>query len=196
MRRTKSIGRAAGWRWALVLVVVAIGVTGLSASVASAASGRQHPRECTTCTDRHAVYHKVWSHYQGLKNGDWHDCVYVSKQKQTSTWGCNHSVTVGATITGSVANVPTSELTKLLGFSVSWSYSETAGNSFSVTVKPGGHGWIQAGAHYKQYRVKSQLLSCAEYGGCRLVKTQTNTVQRYQGQTYRYTGTDGSVHRH
>jgi hypothetical protein len=134
-------------------------------------------------------YRNIENVYQGQYAGDWQNCNYVQPEPFPANYGCTQTVTVSASFSGGTSEVPTEDISALLGFSVTWSYSEGASSSFSVEVPAGGYGPVQAGSEYWQHYVVDQYRLCTEQGCDYWAGDQANTVQRRDTATYRYVGT-------
>jgi len=134
-------------------------------------------------------YRDIENIYQGEYGGDWGICNYAQQRSYPKTYGCNKSVTTSVSIGGSLGNISAREISALLGFSVTWSYSDGLGASFSVTVPAGGYGPVLAGSKYCQHDVVDQYRLCTIQGNCSSWGgNQANTVQRHASPTFAYAG--------
>jgi hypothetical protein len=131
---------------------------------------------------------RVYKNFEGRHSGDWSICGYVTKEPYTQTATCTESVSVSTTISGNSGyTIP--EIGASAGFSVSVTKTVSQGYSTSVTVRPGGHGFVEAGIYYGRYKIGLRRRTCNPGIPCPpWSRVDAITVQHYITVTARYVG--------
>jgi hypothetical protein len=170
---------------ALVLAAAA-SIACLTSGTAFAQSTGQHGKDLPPAVQDQTVY-KI---FEGRHSGDWTPCGYVTAEPYAQTATCSESVSVSTTIAGNIGYT-ISEIGSAAGFSVSVTRTVSEGYSTSVTVKPHGHGLVEAGIYYGRWKIGLRHRSCSLLTGkCGpWSRVDAITVQNYITVTARYTGT-------
>jgi hypothetical protein len=132
----------------------------------------------------------VFKKFEGIHSGDWTVCGYVTKHDYAQTATCSESVSVSTTVAGNIGYT-IDEISTSAGFSVSVTRTVSEGYSTSVTVRPGGHGFFDAGIVYGRWKIGLRHRTCnPNTGTCGpWSRVDVITIQHYITVTARYTGT-------
>jgi len=170
---------------ALVLVAAA-SIACLTSGTAFAQPISQHGIKPVPITQVQRVYKK----YEGRHSGDWTHCGYVTKEHYAQTATCSESVSVSTAISGNIGYT-IGEIATSSGFSVSITKTVSQGYSTSVTVRPGGQGFVDAGIYYGRFKIGLRRRTCnPNTGTCGpWSRVDAITVQHYITVTARYAGT-------